>query len=308
MIVYRELSSLEQDLGFSARILYALSNDMEKHYKQIRIPKKSGGFRTLSVPDDLLKTVQKRIAKVILSTLPVSEFATAYKQGASVLKNAKKHIGKEKVLKLDIKHFFDSITYATVKEKVFPKARFSESNRVLLTMLCYYHDSLPQGAPTSPAITNIIMRDFDEKVGKWCKEKAMDYTRYCDDMTFSGSFDEAEVISFVSGELKKMGFFLNKRKTSVATHGKRQSVTGVVVNKFANTAVEYRKKLRQEVYYCKRFGVRQHMERINLCDTNEHSYLLGLYTKLSYALNTNPKDDKIKKDRDYIAEQLKLIK
>ncbi len=307
MIVYRELSSLEQDLGFSARTLYALSNDIEKHYKQIRIPKKKGGFRTLSVPDDLLKTVQKKIAKVILSTSPVSEFATAYKPGASVQKNAKKHIGKEKVLKLDIKHFFDSIIYSTVKEKAFPKARFSESNRILLTMLCYYHDILPQGAPTSPAITNIIMCDFDEKVGKWCNEKDIDYTRYCDDMTFSGSFDEAEVISFVSKELRKMGFFLNKRKTSVATQGKRQSVTGIIVNEFANTAVEYRKKLRQEVYYCKKYGVRQHIDRAGINAYDEKSYLLGLYTKLTYALNTNPNDAQIKKDRDYIAEQLKCI-
>ncbi len=302
MITYFALSSLEQDLGLSAKTLYALSNDIEKHYNKIRIKKKNGGFRVLSVPDDLLKLVQRKIACVILSKEPISKYATAYKQGASVIKNAKRHVGKEKVLRLDIKHFFDSITYSAVKEKVFTTERFSEANRVLLTMLCYYRDRLPQGAPTSPVITNVIMRDFDEKVGNWCEKRNITYTRYCDDMAFSGSFDEKEVIGFISAELKEMGFFLNKIKTSVATQGQKQYVTGLVVNQFTNTSVEYRKKLRQEVYYCRKFGVKQHMERANIFCKSEYSYLLGLYTRLSYALHANPNDQKIKKDRDFIAE------
>lgn len=301
MITYFALSSLEQDLGVSAKTLYALTNDIEKHYNKVRLPKKGGGYRYLSVPDDLLKLVQKKINRVILSIEPISRYATAYVPGSNVLKNAKKHVGKEKVLRLDIKRFFDSIIYATVKEKVFSAERFSEANRILLTMLCYHVDKLPQGAPTSPAITNIIMRDFDEKVGAWCKGKNITYTRYCDDMTFSGSFDEGDVISFVSNELKQMGFFLNKKKTSVATQGKRQFVTGIVVNDFVNTSVEYRKKLRQEVYYLKKFGVGQHMVRSKVIGKTEISYLLGLRTKLDYALHTNPNDPKIKKDRDFVA-------
>ena len=74
-------------------------------------------------------------------------------------------------------------------------------------MLCYYKESLPQGAPTSPAITNIIMYDFDERVGEFCAERGIAYTRYCDDMTFSGAFDEREVIDFVKEELDN---FLHK--------------------------------------------------------------------------------------------------
>lgn len=304
MIVYRELSSLEADLGFSARALYSLSNDIDKHYKQINIPKKSGGTRTLTMPDDLLKLVQKKIARVILANEPVSEYATAYKNGASVQKNACRHLGKEKVLKLDIKHFFDSIMYSTVKNKAFPPERFSEQNRVLLTMLCYYKDVLPQGAPTSPVITNIVMRDFDELVGTWCKDNKIDYTRYCDDMTFSGRFDETEVIAFVSAELRNRGLFLNKRKTSVARQGQKQFVTGIVVNEKPNTSVEYRRKLRQEVYYCKKFGVSEHIKRIGYTESEE-KYLMSLYSRLSYALHTNPHDDKLEDARLLIAELMR---
>lgn len=92
-------------------------------------------------------------------------------------KTATPHVGKEKILKLDIEGFFDHILYSTVKDVVFFKEKFSEPIRILLSMLCYHNDALPQGAPTSPAITNIIMRDFDEKVGEFCREKGVCYTR-----------------------------------------------------------------------------------------------------------------------------------
>ena len=109
MIVYRELSSLEQDLGISAKTLYAVSNNLSKHYRKAKLPKKNGGFRNLSVPDEVLKSIQKRIAEVLLIHMPVSRYAKAYRFGSSTLRNAKHHVGKRVVLKLDILHFFDSI-------------------------------------------------------------------------------------------------------------------------------------------------------------------------------------------------------
>ena len=197
MIVYRELSSLEQDLGISAKTLYAVSNNLGKHYRKVSLPKKSGGFRNLSVPDEVLKSIQKRIVDLLLIHMLVSRYAKAYRFGSSPLRNAKHHVGKRVVLKLDILHFFDSIRYSTVKDNVFPEEIYAEPLRILLTMLCYHKDALPQGAPSSPAITNIILYEFDEQVGQWCQDRGIAYTRYCDDMTFSGDFDPAEVIRFV---------------------------------------------------------------------------------------------------------------
>ena len=81
MIVYRELSSLERDLGISAGTLYALSNSLGRHYRKVRIPRKSGGSRALSVPDEILKTVQRRICQVLLVHMPVSRYAKAYRFG-----------------------------------------------------------------------------------------------------------------------------------------------------------------------------------------------------------------------------------
>lgn len=293
MIVYRELSSLEQDLGISARTLYAVSNNLSKHYHKVSLPKKSGGHRNLSVPDEVLNSIQRRIADVLLIHMPVSRYAKAYRFGSSTLRNAKHHIGKYVVLKLDILHFFDSIRYSTVKDKVFPEEIYEEPLRILLTMLCYYKDALPQGAPSSPAITNIILYEFDERIGRWCQDQGISYTRYCDDMTFSGDFDPAEVIRYVKSELKGMGFLLNEQKTRIQHTGQRQTVTGIVVNEKLSIPADYRRKLRQELYYCRKFGVREHLQRIGL-EIPEDTYRMQLLGKVNYVLQVHPDDQDIK--------------
>lgn len=146
--------------------------------------------------------------------------------------------------------FFDSIRYSSVKETAFPEEIYSEQIRILLTMLCYYKDTLPQGAPSSPAITNILMYAFDERVGKWCREREICYTRYCDDLTFSGDFRPEVVVGYVKAELKSCGFLLNQQKTHIQNMGHRQTVTGIVVNEKPNVPENYRRELRQELYYC----------------------------------------------------------
>ena len=286
MIVYRELSSIEKDLGFSAKTLYGLSNSLEKHYHTVYLPKSDGSKRKLSVPDLILKPVQKSIADNILIQYPISKYAKAYKPGSSIQKNARPHVGKKKILKLDIEGFFDHILYSRVKDTVFYEEKYSESIRILLTMLCYYNDSLPQGAPTSPAITNIIMYDFDETVGAFCNEKNIAYTRYCDDMTFSGDFDEKEIISFVKNVLFKFGLHLNNRKTAVVPATKRQCVTGIVVNEKMNITKDYRKKVRQEVYYIRKFGLDGCLNNMGISD--KERYLSSLKGRIAFVLQTVP--------------------
>ena len=287
MIVYRELSSLENDLGISAKTLYAISNNINAHYHNKSIPKSDGSLRILSIPDEPLKKIQRAIAENLLAYEPVSIYARAYKPTSNVRKNAICHVGKEKLLKLDIYKFFDSIKYSLVKEKVFSSNKYSEQNRILLSLLCYKGESLPQGAPTSPIISNIIMRDFDQTVGEWCKERKISYSRYCDDMSFSGSFDEVDVIEFVTHELKSLGFILNKRKTRCLTGGNKKTVTGIVVNEKINTQKSYRKQIRQEVFYCKKFGVQEHLSRIGNSE-KPCNYLSRLLGQINYVLQITP--------------------
>ena len=304
MIVYRELSSLEQDLGISAKTLYAVSNNLSKHYRKAKLPKKNGGFRNLSVPDEVLKSIQKQIAEVLLIHMPLSRYAKAYRFGSSTVRNAKHHVVKQVVLKLDILHFFDSIRYSTVKDKVFPEEIYAESLRILLTMLCYYKDALPQGAPSSPAITNIILYEFDEQIGQWCRERGIAYTRYCDDMTFSGDFEPSEVIGYVRLELKKMGFLLNEQKTRIQRPGQQQTVTGIVVNEKLSIPADYRRKLRQELYYCRKFGILEHMQKIGL-EIPENTYRMQLLGKVNYVLQVHHNDKDMLDARKWLQQSNK---
>ena len=304
MIVYRELSSLEQDLGISAKTLYGVSNNLSKHYRKAKLPKKSGGYRNLSVPDEVLKSIQKQIAEVLLIHMPVSRYAKAYRFGSSTLRNAKHHVGKPVVLKLDILHFFDSIRYSTVKNVAFPKDVYAEPLRILLTMLCYHKDALPQGAPSSPAITNIILYEFDEQIGQWCRDRGIAYTRYCDDMTFSGDFDPTEVIRFVRLELKKMGLLLNEQKTRIQRPGQQQTVTGIVVNEKLSISADYRRKLRQELYYCRKFGIQEHLQKIGL-EIPEKTYRMQLLGKVNYVLQVHPNNKDMLDARKWLQQSTK---
>jgi len=304
MIVYRELSSLERDLGIPAKTLYAVSKRLGDHYRRMRIPKRGGGERTLTIPDGILKKIQRRIADVLLNPMPVSRYAMAYRPGADTLKNARPHVNRPVVLKLDILHFFDSIRYSDVKEKVFPGEIYSESNRVLLAMLCYFQDALPQGAPSSPAITNVLMRDLDERLGAWCRARGIAYTRYCDDMTFSGDFDPREVISFVRQELKAQGFLLNGQKTRIQRAGQRQTVTGIVVNEKPGVPREYLRKLRQELFYCRKFGIREHLARTGQT-ISEEAYTAKLLGRVQYVLQISPKNEEMRKARNWLLKMLK---
>ena len=141
------------------------------------------------------------------------------------LANAGPHTGRKQVLKLDISHFFDSILFPRVISAAFPDTLFPPAAAALLANLCCCRERLPQGSPGSPAISNLVMRPFDESMRRWCEARQIVYTRYCDDMTFSGDFDPAAVYHKVKSYLEAMGFSLNEKKTKLLKDGVRQSVT-----------------------------------------------------------------------------------
>ena len=306
MIVYQELASLSADLGFTPRTLYSVSRRTGRHYHPIQIPKGSGGYRELLVPDELLKRIQTRIYQRLLFREPVSRYAMAYRPGGSVQRNAAPHVGKPMLLKLDIDHFFDHITYPLVKEKVFPGERYSEANRILLSVLCTCRGALPQGAPTSPAISNLILREFDEKLGVWCRAGDITYTRYCDDMTFSGDFDPKPVIDYVSSKLGVLGFFLNRRKTVAARRGQRQTVTGLIVNEKLRVPSGYKRRLRQELYYCMKYGIESHLSHVG-SELSPDRCIASLLGQVSYVLSAEPGNDEAARFRRWLLDERKRI-
>ncbi len=270
-------------------LLYGLSNHAEEHYQKVQIPKRNGTWRTLYVPDSLLKYIQKQILHKILMQFPVSSCASAYKKGCSLKENAAPHTGKPIVLKMDIWDFFGNITFISVYQHAFPGELFPPSVRTLLTHLCCYRDFLPQGAPTSPYISNLVLAPFDHYMENWCKGRNITYTRYCDDLTFSGNFEPEMLIRKVSSFLLRMGFEVNPEKTKVCRRGQQQIITGIVVNEKAQVPKAYRRSLRQEIYYIEKFGLSEHLAHIH-SDLTPERYLERLKGRIRYVLQINPQD------------------
>lgn len=219
----------------------------------------------------------------------ISKCAYAYKKGLSTILNAKSHVGCKVILKLDIENFFDNINFYKVYNSCFNESLYPKKLGMLLTNLCVYNGKLPQGSPTSGYISNIVLRNFDFNIDAYCKDKNINYTRYSDDMTFSGDFDIRKLIKFVNELLYKEGFRLNKSKIKVVLNTTRQQVTGIVVNEKINLSKNYKRKIRQEVYYVLKYGVKSHIKKRNI-NLSCNRYLNVLLGKINYVLTVNPND------------------
>lgn len=285
------------------KLLYLVSNNKENNYKIIKIKKRNGKLRTIYEPNYLLKSIQRKILKNILNNKSISKYAKAYHIGISLKDNAIPHLNKKIVLKLDIKNFFDSINFVDIYKSCFPLEYFPKSVGMLLTYLCTYYDYLPQGAPTSSYISNLVMKDFDEEIGNYCENLNISYTRYSDDMTFSGDFNPSEIIKVVRTKLYKLGLKLNNEKICIINKGNRQSVTGINVNNKIQVSVEYRKKLRQEIYFIKKYGLSSHLKFINYSGTKE-TYISSLLGRVNYVLQINSNDKEFIKYKKYIGSEV----
>lgn len=285
------------------KTIYSISNNIEKNYKIYKIKKRNGKYRTIYEPNLILKQIQKQILNNILNNKSISKYAKAYHKGIQLKDNAIPHINKEMILKLDIKDFFENISFLDIYNSCFPIEYFPKSVGMILTYLCTYDNHLTQGSPTSAYISNLVMKEFDEELGNWCNLRNISYTRYSDDMTFSGAFNPSELITKVRKMLYKLGLELNNDKIHIVYKSSSQNVTGIVVNEKMQVNVKYRNKIRQEIYYIKKFGLSSHLKK---CDINIDSkrYLNILYGRVLYVLQINENDKEFIKYKQFI-ENLK---
>lgn len=289
------------------KVLYSISNNVKNNYRIYKIKKRNGKYRTIYEPNSLLKHIQKQILINILDNKAISKYAKAYHKGINLKDNALPHINKEIILKLDIKNFFDNISFIDIYNSCFSIEYFPKSVGMLLTSLCTYDGHLIQGTPTSAYISNLVMREFDECLGSWCELQNISYTRYSDDMTFSGNFNPSEVIIKVRKMLYKLGLELNASKICVINKSKSQRVTGVVVNEKVQVNSKYRNKIRQEIYYINKFGLESHLLKDNI-KISPQRYLNILYGKILYVLQINENDEEFKKYKIIVKKLKQNIK
>lgn len=266
--VLRSAKELSEAMGMELNRLQWLTYHRDTatlcHYVRFSIPKKSGGTREISAPKPELRQAQQWIKENILDLLPVHPSAYGFVKGKSTVDNAKAHVQKEVVVKMDLKDFFPTITFWRVRG-LFEWMGYSRQISTLLALLTtepshqqvqfdgkYYYITigerqLPQGACTSPAITNLIAWGMDRQLQLLTEEMGYSYTRYADDLTFSTSNESSSrsvgvLLQSVRSIVKFHGFDVNEKKTRILRHSRRQRVTGIVVNEKPNLT---RKDLRQ---------------------------------------------------------------
>lgn len=281
------------------KTIYSISNNIEKNYKIYKIKKRNGKYRNICEPSSNLKQIQKRILTNILNNKSISKYAKAYHKGVGLKDNAIPHINKEMILKLDIKDFFENISFVDIYNSCFSIEYFPKSVGMILTYLCTYDNHLTQGSPTSAYISNLVMKEFDEELGNWCNLKNISYTRYSDDMTFSGEFNPGELIVKVRKMLYKLGLELNNNKIHIVHKSSSQKVTGIVVNEKLQVNIKYRNKIRQEIYYIKKFGLISHMKKSDI-NIESKKYLNKLYGRILYVLQINEYDKEFIKYKQFI--------
>jgi RNA-directed DNA polymerase len=281
---FRKLQS-RQDiaayLGVQDEILcYILYSPRCVKYREFEVPKKSGGVRIIHSPQFLLRNIQKELNKSLQELYVARNPAFAFIKGRSIIDNAEKHLRQRYVLNLDLKDFFPSINFGRVvgllKNKPYclnPKVAI-----VLGQICCHYIEldgkrtgRIPQGAPTSPVISNMICAQLDSQLQKLAKKYGCLYTRYADDITFSTSknkfpgalaFFSDEINEWLIGQelrdiIQNNGFLINQKKVRLATREEHQQVTGITVNRKLNLRRTYIKQVRAMLYSWETKGLKE---------------------------------------------------
>lgn len=261
--------------GIQLQDLIIYSKNSMKFYNEINIMKKSGGLRKIHAPSENLKYLQRWILKNILYSSRIKDCATGFVQGKSIVDNAKYHVDKECVINLDIKDFFPSIDSKRIYS-VFYNLGYCTNLALLLTNICTYDRKLPQGAPTSPYLSNLVCRNLDERLEVLASKIDASYSRYADDITFSGNISITKYISLIKRVINEEKFIVNEKKVRVQMQHHRQIVTGIIVNKTIAVPDETSKYLRQKIYYCKKYGVDNSLKHESISKTNFKGHLFGI--------------------------------
>ncbi|MEO7766235.1 MAG: retron St85 family RNA-directed DNA polymerase, partial [Ferruginibacter sp.] len=223
------------------------------HYRKFYMTKKSGGKRLISAPMPRLKKVQYWILENILNKVPLHKAVNGFVSNRSIVTNAQPHVGKGLVLNMDVKDFFPSVHFKRVKG-LLHQLGYSEKIATILSLICteaatdevaidnknyFVHKGnrvLPQGAPTSPAITNILCFSLDNRLQGLADKLNCNYTRYADDITFSGEKETnaQQLVWRIKRIMQDEGFTVHPDKIRIMRKGTRQEVTGVIVNQQLN--------------------------------------------------------------------------
>ena len=229
---------------------HAYSKNNPKRYIQFQIPKKKKGeFRTITAPNAGLKCIQRCINAMLLEKFTSHPAANGFVPGKSIVDNAKVHLGQKYIFNIDLKDFFPSVTTGRVFACLqLPPFSYEKETASLIADLCCHDGVLPQGAPTSPTLTNIVCARLDWRLTKLANRYGMRYSRYADDITFSCMsnlfHEDGDFVKALRHFVEKEGFTINDAKTRINVFYQRQEVTGLTINVKPNVTQKYVKLIR----------------------------------------------------------------
>ena len=286
------LDTLEAELRewLGSRPMWALGYE----YARFTIPKRRGGERTIEAPNDKLKALQRRILHRLLNPLPVHEAATGFVRGRSIVDNARPHVASGVVINLDLADFFPTITLDRVAA-LFRALGWDADSAAILSRICTSDGHLPQGAPTSPALSNLVCRRMDARLAGLAEHYQGSYTRYADDMTISlpglgrnkrlrahrsdkplrflkpQRFPSRKLLTLFRQIIEEEGFRIQmKKKVRIQRPHQRQTATGLIVNQAVHLPRATRRRIR----------AMQHRQRLGQLDAAGQKQLRG-YEALS---------------------------
>lgn len=301
-------------LSYRTKIDYDVLRDFVNRqnteaYKKFSIRKRSGGRRFIYIPAPSLKHVQQWFNKYILKQVPTHPASHAFTVGSSIKKCALKHCGAKWLIKLDIENFFESISEIQVfrlfrdlgyqplvsfemarlctvpsswpsKRNLYERWHVREENKIIPLYSQKLLGYLPQGAATSPLISNLVMKKCDEKLSGIAKKHRLTYTRYSDDLTFSTRSknfcrsDAKDVVLEVYKVLSKVGYIAQYRKTKIIPPGSKKIILGLNVDgALPRLQKEYKDRIRQHLYYIEKLGIHEHAKNrafVSICGFKHH--------------------------------------
>lgn len=274
-------------------------------YVKFTVPKKTGGMRSICAPVQPLKEVQQALGAMLQALFRPSEAAMGFVAGRSVVANARDHLHQSCVLNLDLENFFPSITKTMVRralERELADRISSSEVRTMICSLCTVPNQsgvevLPQGAPTSPVVSNIVLKGLDRRLAAFAGAYGYNYTRYADDITFSHDRPIRRFSPFfmekVRSIIEEYGLKINDRKTKVSVKGERLEVTGLNVGEKVNVSRSYIKQLRTLLHLWEHYGYEQAQQIYSrdFCHGIDKCLKTVIYGKINYLAMVKGRED-----------------
>lgn len=228
--ILENVDDLSHSLRLPKEVVSKFSFNNDKYYHRIEMKKKSGGIRYIESPFKELKAIQRWVLRCILDKLSPSIYAKGFVRKKSIFDNAKPHEGNQYILNIDLKDFFTNVKASHVYT-LFKNIGYNNNIAFILTSFCSKGGYLPQGAPTSPALSNLVCLRLDHRISTYCKKRALTYTRYADDLCISGN--KILILQKSSYLIKEVisdeGFSINPRKEKLLGPKVRREITGLTV-------------------------------------------------------------------------------